>query len=377
MQDAQQPARPAQETILIVDDVEINRAMLRMIFEQQYQIAEAENGLRALEYLQRGPAPGQQLVAILLDVVMPKLDGFGFLERCKQLGLGQGVPVVLITGDDSDASALKSYELGVADRIPKPFNQYVVRQRVQNIVDLYKHKNDLESQVAQQTRALAEKNRLLQENNIRLIDLMSSMVEFRDTESGEHIHRMKRATDIIARRVAQDHPEYGLTPDDVRVISEAAALHDIGKIAIPDSILMKPGRLTPEEFEVMKGHSLAGCRILDSVRIFDDEKYRRYGYDICRYHHERWDGRGYPDQLVGDEIPVAAQIVALADVYDALTSERVYKPAYTPEEAVHMILGGECGAFNPKMLDCLKKEQGALRDSLGVEHTDKQEGNAV
>ena len=347
-----------REQILVVDDVEVNRAILTEIFSKQYECIEAANGQAALEQLEK--ADDSRLVAILLDVVMPVMDGFEFLRRRAQLDLAADVPVVLISGDTSTENALKAYGYDVADVIGKPFDPRVVLRRVNNIIDLYRHKYELEMMVADQTQKLRRQNDLLRSNNQHLIDLLSNVVEFRDVESGEHIKRMKALTTLIAQQVSKDFPEYGLNDGEIEIITSAAALHDIGKIAIPDSILLKPGRPTGEEFEIMKTHTVQGCRILESAQIFNDKKYYDYSYDICRHHHERWDGRGYPDGLAGDGISIAAQIVSLADVYDALTSVRVYKPAYTPEEAMHMIQNGECGSFNPKLLACFEKVQKRL-----------------
>lgn len=347
-----------REQILVVDDVELNRAILTEIFSKQYECIEAANGQAALEQLKR--VESSRLVAILLDVVMPVMDGFEFLEQRAKQDLAADVPVVLISGDASTENALKAYGYDVADVIGKPFDPRVVLRRVNNIIDLYRHKYELEMMVADQTQKLRRQNDLLRSNNQHLIDLLSNVVEFRDVESGEHIKRMKALTTLIAQQVARDFPEYGLNDEEIEIITSAAALHDIGKIAIPDSILLKPGRLTGDEFEIMKTHTVQGCRILESAQIFNDKKYYDYSYDICRHHHERWDGKGYPDGLAGDGISIAAQIVSLADVYDALTSVRVYKPAYTPEEAMCMIQNGECGSFNPKLLACFEKVQKRL-----------------
>lgn len=347
-----------REQILVVDDVELNRAILTEIFAKRYDCVEAANGQMALELLEK--MDPSRLVAILLDVVMPVMDGFEFLEQRAKRGLATDVPVVLISADASTENSLKAYGYDVADVIGKPFDPRVVLRRVSNIIDLYRHKYELEMMVADQTQKLRDQNELLRTNNQSLIDLLSNVVEFRDVESGEHVKRMKALTALLAHQVAVDCPEYGLNDEDIEIMTSAAALHDVGKIAIPDSILLKPGRLTKEEFEIMKTHAVQGCRILESAQIFNDKKYYDYSYDICRHHHERWDGRGYPDGLAGDDISIAAQIVSLADVYDALTSERVYKPAYTPQQAVAMIRGGECGSFNPKLLACFEKVQKKL-----------------
>lgn len=205
----------------------------------------------------------------------------------------------------------------------------------------------------------------LQQSNVKIIDILGTVVEYRNLESGEHINRVKGFTKILAERLMEEYPEYGLTPKSVEMISSASALHDIGKIAIPDHILLKPGRLTEEEFDYMKSHTTRGCDILNSIEGVWDDSYGKLSYDICRHHHERYDGKGYPDGLKGEEIPIAAQIVSVADVYDALVTERVYKGAYTKDEAFHMIVNGECGVFSPKLLECfrhVRKDFEALAD---------------
>ena len=210
----------------------------------------------------------------------------------------------------------------------------------------------LERMVNERTIQLEEKNVSLNRMNNDIIELMGNVVEGRDEESGQHVRRVKDLTNILATQVMNDYPEYNLSPEVVDIITSASALHDVGKITIPDSILLKPGRLTNEEFDIMKTHTVNGCNILDKMPADWDKQYMKISMDICRYHHEKYDGKGYPDALIGDEIPISAQIVSVADCYDALVSKRVYKDAYSCDEAYHMIQNGECGAFNPKLMDC-------------------------
>ncbi len=220
---------------------------------------------------------------------------------------------------------------------------------MENILDLYRHKSQLELLVRKQTEKIEKQ---AQEMQNHLIDAVSAVVEFRDVESGQHIIRIKGFTKILAECVRKTHKEYGLTAEKVEKIVQAAAMHDIGKIAIPDSILLKPGKLTADEFDVMKTHTTKGCGILKSMDFINDKEFYGYCYDICRYHHEKYDGKGYPEGLSGDVIPIAAQIVSLADAYDALVSERVYKSAYSTEKAYEMIVHGECGMYNPSLIEC-------------------------
>lgn len=345
--------RMDNKAILIVDDVELNRAILSELFHEAHPILEAANGQQALEILRERH---NDIVVVLLDIIMPVMDGYEVLQAMNREKWLERIPVVLITAENSDTASLKSYDLGVSDIINKPFNPSIVKRRVENIIELYAHKGHLESLVSEQVQRLEDQARKINQANAFMIEALSSVVEFRSFESGQHIKRIRFTTRILLEAMAVRYPKYGLTPLSMDKISLAASMHDIGKIAIPDAVLNKPGKLTYEEFEVMKTHTLKGCDLLQSLNYSQSETFYRYCYDICRSHHERWDGRGYPDGLVGARIPIWAQVVALADVYDALTSERVYKPAYTHQQAVDMILGGECGAFNPELLEVFRDE---------------------
>ena len=354
------------QKVLVVDDVEINRDILEEILEDTYTVIKAENGVEALACVEEN---ADDLALILLDLVMPEMDGFGVLAELQHRGHLNRIPVIVITGSDSLESAQRCYDFGVADFIRKPFDEAIVRRRAGNIADLYSYKNNLEDKVSEQTRTLQQQNEQLQrqaeelqETNNNIINIMSIIVKARSLESGEHIERVKAYTEIMARQMMQDYPEYHMTDDSVDVMVAASTLHDIGKVAIPDSILLKPGRLTDEEFGIMKTHTTQGALILDNIGSQWNEDYTRMSYDICRFHHERYDGRGYPDGLVGDEIPISAQIVSIADVYDALINERVYKGAFSKETAFNMMMNGECGTFSPKLLDTLKKVRPQFED---------------
>ncbi len=338
---------PKRKTMLIVDDVELNRAILRELFHSKYNIIEAENGREALALTQQY---GDKLAVILLDVVMPVMDGVEVLHTLCETGLIEKVPVILITADNNERVTLESYTMGVSDIINKPFNPAIVSRRVENIVELYDHKQHLEIKLQEQYEKLEQQAEKLKEANAFVIDTLSTVVEFRSCESGSHIKRIRELTEILLKALSRQYEEYRFSDAQLSMITDASALHDIGKIAIPDAVLMKPGKLTREEFEIMKTHTLRGCEILDSLNYTQDEEFFNYCYEICRHHHERWDGNGYPDHLKGNQISIWAQVVSLADVYEALTSVRVYKPAYTHNEAVNMIRTGECGAFNPQLL---------------------------
>lgn len=344
--------------LLVVDDVEINRAILFELFSDQFDVLEAENGKIALDIIHQY---GEEIAIVLLDIIMPVMDGFEVLKVMNDEHLINTIPVIMITGENDDNKMLMGYGMGVSDLVNKPFNPDIIYRRVNNVVDLYTHKLQLEQKLLEQKQMLEKQARRLRNFDQFVIDALSTTVEFRDFESGEHIKRIRILTKILLENMRDDYP---LTQDQIDIISNVSAMHDIGKIAIPDSILLKPGRLTKEEFEIMKTHTLRGCEILESIGEVQDLDYYNYSYDICRHHHERWDGRGYPDGLKGDDISIWAQATSLADVYDALTSKRVYKAAYTHEEAINMIVKGECGAFNPKMLDCFVRIQQKLKERV-------------
>jgi putative two-component system response regulator len=341
-----------RKNILIVDDIELNREILYELFHDEYNVLEAENGQTALDLIAEY---GQTIAIVLLDIVMPVLDGFGVLENMILNKSIETIPVIMITAESDEEKALMGYSMGVVDIINKPFNPDIVRRRVQNTVDLFLHKFYLEDMVERQTKALELQNEQLKMSNTFVIDALSTAVEFRDHESGQHIIRIRALTKILLETLSEINEKYRLPPDEINDIASASAMHDIGKIAISDLVLLKPGRLTAEEFAIMKTHTTEGCAILESINFTGNLKYYKYCYEICRHHHERWDGRGYPDGLKGDEIPLWAQVVSLADVYDALTSDRVYKPAIEHDMAVKMIMDGECGMFNPELLASFEK----------------------
>lgn len=345
--------------ILIVDDVRLNREILKDILQVEYEVELLENGEQAIARIEER---SDDISAILLDLYMPVKDGFSVIGEMKKRGLMGTIPVMVVTSERSIAIEKQCFNLGVSDFIHKPFDPLLVKTRVKNIVKLFAYKNSLENQIKEQTETmnrqymiLKEQAKKLEESNEKIIEILGTVVESRNLESGEHIKRVKGLTRILALQVMKDCPEYELDVVKVEAIVAASSLHDVGKISIPDHILLKPGRLTEEEFVIMKSHTLKGCEILDKIEGIWDEEYKEMSYEICRYHHERYDGRGYPDKLVGDEIPISAQIVSVADVYDALVCERVYKKAFPKDVAFHMILDGSCGVFSPKLLECFKK----------------------
>lgn len=345
-----------KKTILITDDAEINREMLKLIFEEQFHTLEAEDGEQAIRILDE---QHDKIVMVFLDLIMPGMSGLEVMEYMQQKGYMTTIPVIMITGEATNETDLKAYEYGASDIIYKPFESRVVMRRAINIMELFENRINIEKKLEERTQQLMESREKLEKSNEFLINALSSIVEFRSLESGEHIRRVKQFTRIILNYLSKYHPEYELDKEKIDLIVNASALHDIGKISIPDSILLKPGRLTPSEFEEMKQHTTLGCKLLENFKQEDSEFYH-YCYDICRYHHERYDGNGYPDGLVGEDIPIWAQAVSIVDVYDALISERVYKSAYPTDEAIRMIHDGECGEFSPKIIECFDLAMGDL-----------------
>ena len=342
-----------KKKILIVDDSEINRSLLSDMLDDEYEIIEAENGMEASAILHEHE---HEISLMLLDIMMPVMDGFETLEAMNKNGWIKDIPVIMISAETVPSYVDRAYDLGVQDFINRPFDERTVRRRVVNTILLFAKQKELSHMVMNQIMEKENDNKLM-------IEILSNIVEFRNGESGLHVLHIRVLTEIILKWLI-DNSEYGLSEDDIYLICNASALHDIGKISIASEILNKPGRLTDEEFKIMKGHALEGARLLQDIPMRENEPLIQLGYQICRWHHERFDGRGYPDGLKGEEIPIAAQVVALADVYDALTSKRVYKPAFSHEKAVDMILNGECGVFNPVLLTCLKELSETLEEEL-------------
>ena len=351
---AQEELVEEKPQILLVDDSEMNRLILTEILQGDYRILEAKDGRECMDALQ---AEAGNLVLVLLDINMPVMDGFEVLKAMNANHTIEDIPVIMISSDDSDAAIRKSYELGASDYVNRPFDARIVYRRVTNTIKLYAKQRRLVQMVSDQIRA--------RENNTdMLVGVLSHIVEFRNGESGAHVRHIRIITEMLLHRLLEISSNYSISAEQQDMIPLASALHDIGKIGIDEKILNKPGKLTPAEFEAMKTHSMLGAEMLHDLDEFAEQPLLQTAYEIARWHHERWDGRGYPDGLKGDEIPISAQLVSLADVYDALTSERCYKKAFSHEKAVQMILNGECGAFNPLLMQCLTDMQSKLKEEL-------------
>lgn len=348
---AQEELVEEKPQILLVDDSEMNRLILAEILQGDYRILEAKDGRECMDALQ---AEAGNIALVLLDINMPVMDGFEVLKAMNANHTIEDIPVIMISSDDA---IRRSYELGASDYVNRPFDARIVYRRVTNTIKLYAKQRRLVQMVSDQIRA--------RENNTdTLVGVLSHIVEFRNGESGAHVRHIRIITELLLHRLLEISSQYPITAEQQDNIPLASALHDIGKIGIDEKILNKPGKLTPEEYEVIKTHSMLGAEMLHQLENFNEQPLLQTAYEIARWHHERWDGRGYPDGLKGDEIPISAQLVALADVYDALTSERCYKKAFSHEKAVQMILNGECGAFNPLLLQCLTDMQTDLKVQL-------------
>lgn len=354
-----------KQKILIADDSEMNRELLAAILEEEYDIIQANDGVQAVDCLQRH---AEEISLLLLDIVMPHMDGFEVLSYMNKEHWIDAIPVVIISSENSPIYIKRGYDLGATDFIEKPFDANMVLCRSANAILLGAKQRRMTSIVSNQIYEREKSSKLM-------INILSHIVEFRNGESGLHVLHIQTITEMLLRQLVQkENNRYALSKEQIRMITTASALHDIGKISIPDEILNKPGRLTAEEFAVIKGHSMAGANMLSELPLDQkEEPLVKTAYEICRWHHERYDGGGYPDGLKGEEIPVSAQVVALADVYDALTSERCYKDAYSHEKAIEMILAGQCGAFNPLMLECLLDISSSLKKKMGYKSKERYE----
>ncbi len=338
----------SDKAVLIVDDVVINRMMLTEIFKDEFEVIEASNGREALDIINGGRDVG----AVFLDLIMPDVDGLAVLRDMNDTGLIEKIPVFVVTGAEDRDMLMEAYNLGAIDIITKPYISYTyfLKRQLKNVLELYRHKNELEVLVSEQVAKLNKMS-----NSI--VEALANIIEFRDCETGTHVKNVCVITRKLMIRLGEMSPKYKVPANELEKISLAAALHDVGKISIPDTILNKPGKLTPQEFRIIKQHTVNGCDLLERVKDILEPGLYQYCYDICRHHHERWDGKGYPDGVVGDENEIWSQVVGVADVYDALISDRVYKKAYSHETAVDMILNGECGQFNPDIIEAFKAVQ--------------------
>ena len=347
----------SKRSILIVDDSELNRALLSDMLSNDFDIIEAENGAEAIRILHEREL---EISLMLLDIVMPEMDGFEVLAMMNKKNWIKSIPVIMISAETSSSSIDRAYDLGAVDYISRPFDERTVQHRVNSNFMLSLRQQEMAEMLEDQVYQKEKDNSLM-------IDILSHIVEFRNGESGLHVLHVNMITEMLLEALVKKTDKYPLTPQQIRLITVASSLHDIGKISVPNEILNKPGRFTPEEYEIMKRHTVEGANMLDAIPFHKDAELVKLGYEICRWHHERYDGRGYPDGLKGEEIPISAQVVSMADVYDALTGKRCYKPSIEPDKAVEMIMNGECGQFNPLLTECLLEILPRLKVELNTE----------
>lgn len=347
-----------KKTILIADDAKINRDILAKALKEEYNIIEACDGEETLKLIVENY---KKLSVILLDINMPRINGFQVMSALNKKNVSRYLPIILITGDNTNENMRKGYEYGAAEFIGKPFDIIAVKNCITNIIKVYGEKNRLEYMTIRQNKELEEQANKLKKLNENIMDMMGTVVEFRGAESNAHIKRVKEFTRVLCETIARHFPEYNLTGKEIGLITAASCLHDVGKILIPDSILLKPAKLTADEYEIVKGHTTKGCEIIDALAEYQEELYHKYSYEICRYHHERFDGKGYPDKLSGDEIPLSAQIVSITEAFDALMINNVFRERMEFDEAFHMIMEGDCGIFAPKIVQCFQSNKERFR----------------
>ena len=366
------------KTILIVDDDEMERKMIADILSEEYNILESDSGNNAISMIEQ---MGNSISGIVLDYMMPEGNGLDVLKHMQTTGDVKKIPVIVMTGEKQSDIESKCLELGAVDYMRKPVEAVLIKIRVHNACEIYSYKKDLEAQVAKQMDTLQKQNRLLtvqadriKKSKEKMGDVLGSIVEYRNVESGDHVLKVKEFTRILCQIYMQTYPDSGLNKDRIDTIVSASSLHDIGKISIPDSVLLKPGRLTDEEYELMKSHTLRGAEMLENVDGVWTDEFKKCCSNICKFHHEKYDGGGYPYGMSGDDIPLEAQIVGLADVYDALVSERIYKKAYSLDKSFHMIINGEAGIFSPKILECFRNSREKFEHTAKIYKTDDEGG---
>lgn len=340
-----------KKKVIVIDDVELNRVILKEAFKNDYEVLEAENGALGLQKIKENQ---DDISAVFLDIIMPEMDGFAVLQELNISSLIQKIPVFLITTDATSAVIERAYDYGAVDVIPKPFNLMIIKRRVQNMIEYFEAKRQSDSDVVQIDQLLAMQRKDLNQAVGALIGQICESIESRSVGESEHVNRVRKMTRALTKEFALQRPEFGLKDDIIDAIANASVLHDVGKIFVREEILAKAGNLPPEEMAEIQVAPTYGAKLLNRVQGIPEPFYT-FAKEICRSHMERWDGKGYPDGLKENQIPISAQLAGLAEAYDVLISTRVYKQAYSHEKAVQMILDGECGTFNPDLIECLKK----------------------
>lgn len=352
-----------RKKIIVIDDVAVNRAILGEAFKKQYDILEAGEGRAGLDLI----IPNQnELAAIFLDIIMPGMDGFAVLQELNIRMLIQKVPVFLITTDATDDVVEKAYDYGAVDVIPKPFNMVVIKRRVENMIEFFEAKRAADEDIVHTDQALAMQRLDQQKIMANLVGSICEVIESRQKEGGGHIQHVRAIAQLVGEQFAVLHPEYGLKPETIMAISDATTLHDIGKIFVSDQILQEPiqhGKLSLAEMQIVRDAPTAGLNFLNTIEGVP-EPFFTFAKEICRYHMERWDGNGYPEGVSGNKIPLSAQIASIAEVYDVLVSERVYKKAFSHDEAASMIREGKSGVFNPELIKAFDAASAQIKSEV-------------
>lgn len=354
----------AQDTILILEDEEVSRKRLTEIFQGKYKIQAVVNERDGREILR---TQAGVIAAVLVNIMIPARDGYKVLSLLHEKKYTSRIPFIMLTNDMTAELEKRGYEYGIVGAVKKPFYPEPVRLLVENMIEVFQYKLQLETMLKNQSEKLQRQNVLLkimaekQKHAMEMLTTsLSNIVEFRNLESEQHIRRIRELTMCLGTCVMKLYPEYKLTAETLDTIEWASSLHDIGKIVIPDNIILKAGKLTEDEYEVIKSHTTKGAEIIEKVLHLDNKEFCDYAYDIARHHHEKYDGNGYPDGLKGEEISIAAQIVSLVDAFDALTSKRIYKEAYSTDKAYQMIITGQSGVFSSKLLKAFSEVKGDL-----------------
>lgn len=358
MKKAKKKQEKVQRNILvIVDDVAMNRALLGQMFQKEFEILEAENGEEAIQIINEYY---NNIALVLLDIKMPVMDGFEVMSRMKFYGYMKQIPVILITSDEEGNAMEKGYALGATDVVFKPFQAHVVIQRVHNIYELYQHKNHLEDLVEEQTAQLEEQYELLKEHHRHLVSVLRDIVEYRNVEYPEHLDYIQGYTRILAENYAMLYPRAKMTKEKIGYIVQAARFHDVGKITMPDAILSRPGRLSKWDLELLKEHTIKGRDIVQVMAELEDDMFSKICCNVCLYHHAKYDGSGYPVDIRKERIPIEAQIVGLADMYETMVHSVALRKKYSKEQVYNMLMNGKCGELSPRMKECLQASKKEL-----------------
>lgn len=353
-----------RETMLVVGDVKKESAFLKQTFEKKYFVADTEDSKEAICYLEDHLS---EMAMLFFDIHMPVDDRYDLIRYLKEHNCMKRIPIILITDEKKQELTEWEYDFEATDIISKPFVNGIIEKRINNILELYQYKYCTAEDTRKQKDTVKQKIIKLKEHHDNLLNILHDIITNRNVESVNHIQYVQGYTEILAQQYADLYPDSGMTKDRIEMIVQAARVHDVGKITIPDSITSRPGRLSQYELELLKVHTIKGSEIIKVISEIQEDEECIISYNVCRYHHEKYDGTGYPEGMKQDEIPIEAQIVGLADMYDVLVNATVNKKAFTPKEAFYKLMKGECGELSPQMKECLE----AAKESLEAFNIEK------